>query len=323
MSAFKQLPAVAAVAIGALVIGGSCFAFKQTRAPVPEVVRVNAVEEIAPAVNACHGSCVIKLAPGNYGDLTLANLSPPPGAVSIDLTGSTFSLGYLPRDSNLRVDGGTVIVGNKWGQCWVVDGSSGLTLVNNSATRCGAAGFIITRSHDIALLGWTATVPVCDGVTVSGTDGFIVSGGNYSGLTHGTGCHADGVQMWGMDGYPLKNGKVVNNNITSPPVLAVDGKSMGSQGITAFGNNAPGGGAFEQDNITVSDNKIYVHGSWCVAIFRTTHVTAQNNECFNERPKPWNGRYGWDGSSGTIGPNYLDNVEQFGPTGGRKGGRGS
>jgi hypothetical protein len=285
-------------------------AFGRTRESTPSVVRVTSVEEIASAVKACHGACVIKLAPANYGDLALGDLAPPPGMVEIDLTGSTFTHAYFPRDSNLRFTGGEVVRGNQWGFCWVVDGSHGVAIVNATADHCATTGFVITRSTDIVLLGWTATAPACDGVTISGTTGFVVSGGSYSGLTHGTSCHADGVQMWGMEGYPLKNGKVVNNTISSPPILAVDGRSMGAQGITAFANNAPGGGAFEQDNITVNDNTIFVHGSWCVGIFNTTHLTAQNNQCSNIQPKPWNGRYGWSGSSGTIGPNWMDNVQE-------------
>lgn len=264
-------------------------------------VEVSDPGQIGPAVRNCTGRCEITLRPGKYGDLSLRGLNPPAGAVFIDLGGSTFTLGHIAQSSNLVIDGGTVGRGNQWGQCWVMDMDTNVSLSNASADHCAAAGFIITRSHTITLTAWRVTSSLCDGVTVSGTDGFVIQGGLYAGyFLAANSCHADGVQMWGMDGYPIRNGQIVGNRIFSSPIVVNEHGAMGVQGISMFNNRT------DQEKITVTDNEITVNGTWCVAIMYTREVLAENNRCTNIIPRPWNGRYGWTGSTGRFGPNLLD-----------------
>lgn len=306
-----------AAAGAALIAAAATFFDNEAHANPPvTLVFVQKPADLTAAIKACTNTCDIRLVPGVYGDSGLVNLNLQPGKVQVDLTGSTFTNFLTRAVQNLTILGGTVEGGNQWGQCWSMDGDVGVIFLHVAAHRCGAAGFIITRSRDVMLLDWTTTDMLCDGVTVSGTDGFVVAGGHYSGyLPNPNSCHADGIQMWGMDGFPLTNGLVTNNDIYSTGVLLNDGKSYGIQGITAFGNNAPGGTAYPQSNITVTNNRMYLNGSWCVAIFNTTNVTAKDNRCVDEVPRAWNSNFGWNGSSGAIGPNYLNNVAQYYPPG--------
>jgi hypothetical protein len=295
-----EVDAAAVVAAGTLA--SLLLVIQGAQAQSVELFSVSSPDAIAPTVKACAGPCYIRLTPGNWDKLDLRFLTPAPNMVEIDLTGSTFSFGYIVHSSNLTIIGGLVNGGNTYGQCWIIDFASGVTIRNAAATRCGSVGFGLTRSHNVKLLAWTVTAATCDGVDVSGTNGFVVFGGNFSGYVGGTACHGDGVQMWAMDGYPLQNGQVLSNTLVSSPVLAADGKSSGIQGIVDFG------GAYAQDHITVTGNKMYLNGAWCVAMFDTTNLVAQNNSCVNEHPQPWPSNYGWEGSTGTIGPNLLDNV---------------
>lgn len=295
----------------AVVFAAASFIVPARADPPVTLVQISKPEELPAAVTSCKNNCLIRLQPGVYGTYDYRNLNPQPGKITIDFTNSSFVMMRFAQSSNLTIVGGEVVAGNQWGQCWVIDGDTGMVLTHNTALRCTAASFIITRSRDIMLLGWTSLDAFCDGVTVSGTDGYTVANGLYSGYyPNPNGCHADGIQMWGMDGFPLAHGLVMNNEIHSTGVLLVDGKSMGIQGITAFANNAPGGAGYPQDSITVTGNRMYLNGSWCVAIFKTTNLTAKDNRCVNEVPRPWNSNYGWNGSTGAIGPNYLDNVPQ-------------
>lgn len=310
MSEFRSsLPAVIIVSLMALA---TAFIASHAKGDPPiTLVMVDKPEQVPAAVNGCKNNCLVRLKPGVYGPYDLRNMRPQPGKVTIDYTGSSFTLMRFAQSSNLTVVGGEVINGNQWGQCWMFDDVQGFVVMHVSALRCGSVGFGITRSRDIVLTDWASLDGMCDGVTVSGTDGFVVAGGLYHGyFPNPNGCHADGVQMWGMDGFPLTNGQVINNDLYSTGAINADGRSMGIQGITAFGNNAPGGGAFPQSNITVSNNRMYLNGSWCVAIFNTTNVTAKDNRCVDEVPRPWNSNYGWNGSTGAIGPNYLNNIAQ-------------
>jgi hypothetical protein len=139
-------------------------------------------------------------------------------------------------------------------------------------------------------------------VQVSGTDGFTVTGGTYSGYVPGPkDCHADGVQMWAMAGRPLVTGVVSNNTILSSNALTSDGRTRGVQGITDFGGTPD-----PKDNISVTDNTLSLYGSACVAMINVTNLTATGNKCKNNHPQPWQSKYLWTNSSGKIGPNFLD-----------------
>lgn len=254
------------------------------------------------AAKACTAACVITLTPGTYPSPPLSNLNLPPGQVTFDLTGSTFDFAVIGSSSGFTVVGGTVVKGNKWGFCWVIDHATGITLKNNVADQCPTAAFVLTRSKDITLTDWTVTAPGCDGVQVAGMNGFVVTRGNYSGyVPNPNGCHADGVQMWAMAGFPLVNGVVSDNTITSTSALTADGKSRGVQGIDDYGGTPD-----PKDNISVIDNTLSLYGSVCVGMVNVTHLTVRGNKCTNNQPQPWKSRYIWTNSSGKIGPNQLD-----------------
>jgi len=246
--------------------------------------------DLAAAIKACTAACTIALAPGEYGQLALGGLHPAQ-PVTVDLTGSTFTFGYVPASSNLILIGGTVKGGNKWGFCWIVDGSTNVEIRGATAQSCPTASFILTRSKNVRLIDWKAVTPGCDGVQVQGVDGFTVSGGSYTGYAPTSGCHADGVQMWAKVGYPLQNGIITNNVIVSTDALDADGKSRGTQGIDNFGDKGP------TSNITVTGNTLTLHGGWCFSLVNITDLTFKDNHCTDAQPEPWKSKTNTTGST--------------------------
>jgi len=292
-----------------------------TGASAGTLILVDTPSAIPAAVRACPAAsspnvlpkpCTVRLKEGNWTSTDLRGMAPP-GMVTVDLSGSTFPFFRLGQDSNLTVNGGLVVGGNQWGQCWAVDGASNVTLQNGKADGCMQSGYLMTRSHGISFLNLTITNPGCDGVQVAGVDGFLVSGLHYSGYANSTNtCHADAVQMWAMEGYPLQHGKLLNNVASSLGLIVADGRSYGSQGFTLFNNNGPGGSGYPIDDIEVSGNIAYTYGGVCVALYHVTHAVAVDNQCINQQPEPWKGRYGFPGSTGKLGPNWVDAVVIYG-----------
>jgi hypothetical protein len=251
-----------------------------------------AFTDLVAAIKACTAACTIALAPGNYGQLALRGLHPDQ-PVTVDLTGSTFTFGYVPASSNLILIGGTVTGGNQWGFCWVVDGSTNVEIRGATAQSCPTASFMLTRSKNVSLTDWKAVTPGCDGVQVTGTDGFTVSGGSYTGyVPNPNGCHADGVQMWSMPGYPLQNGTIINNTIISTAAPDPGNtRSLGTQGIDNFGDKGP------TSNITVTGNTLILHGNWCFSLVNISGLTFKNNRCKDARPEPWRSKSNTAGST--------------------------
>jgi hypothetical protein len=227
------------------------------------IISVTSTRELIAAVKSADGGDVIKLAPGNYSDVTIkslkfdasvtiTSLDPDHPAVLTDVVitsvkglvlqnldvrvgdGIALSIGASQNIvvQNVDVSAGVVAGGKPGGSGLKIDQSTNVTVKNSNFHDLGY-GLTHVDSKNVTISGNTFENIRVDGIRGGGTSHIEISGNTLSNFFRDPGEHGDAIQFWTRRTTESAHDIVVKDNL----IFRGDGNRM--QGIF-FGDESKG-----------------------------------------------------------------------------------
>ncbi|EGD59998.1 hypothetical protein Y88_1872 [Novosphingobium nitrogenifigens DSM 19370] len=209
---------------------------------------------IASVIASAPPGASIRLAPGDYGVVTIDNRN---WARPIDLNadGAKLTLNVV-RSGGVAVHGGTYVADTTRpnnGYAIMVRWSHGVT-VDGATVTSARAGIYVDRSTDVKVLRTQIVRVLVDGIDIASSQRVLVKDSSCSDFqTEGQQQHPDCVQMWSNPKFGITQDVTIEHNRSHGPM-------QGFSGFNHVTNGVDDGGF---DRIVIRDNhaaSTYSHG---------------------------------------------------------------
>ncbi len=247
-------------AVAAFALLSSHLAMAATLAATPD--------SIGSVIARASAGDVIRLAPGDYGNIDLKGKSWQP-AITIEAGTATIANVRLNAITGFHWRGGQFDGGDTRTTGFSAGGSQDIRLERAVFNRFTRNGVVIGGSSDVDLIGNRFAGMGSDGIQVAESRRITIDGNNCADFHHTEKAHPDCIQLWSRPATPATADIIIRNNVMNGTM----------QGISLFNHvrNGVDDGGF--DRITIIGNDVaisdYYHG---IAVYSCRNCLIRDNK---------------------------------------------
>lgn len=249
------------------------------------------------AIRAAKVGAIVALGAGNYGAVTVANLTFAAPGVTIDASapGVVFATLDLDNDTGITVKSPTLQ--NSPGIAMAINNGASITVSKPHCVSPVLTCVTISRSHDITIDTPFVENSGGDGVDIGGSQRVTILNPVCMGNAPLNGIHPDCVQLYSISA--TATAPCDHNSY----IAVVNGVAIGNtQGFDDWDHDAACGA----DHVTMTGNVVAAPGYNCIGLYNATASTVTGNRCVTLPGAIWPTRVNILGGSGNVISGNID-----------------